>query len=120
MLETAVDGLDELRNVKTTAEQLKFTNGTLISFDGYVSLPSAQRYDTQSTARINSKGQKRTVYQHQTTSYENNKEYEHYVDKNIEDLIINFTNLNLTKQTQKCTRLTPSQCHELSSESQQT
>ena len=53
-------------------------------------------------------------------SYENNEEYEHHVDTKIEDLIINFTNLNVLKQTQTLTRLTPSQWHELSYESQQT
>ena len=53
-------------------------------------------------------------------SYENNEEYEHHVDTNIKDLIINFTSLNISKQTKKRTHLTPSQWHELSSESQQT
>ena len=52
--------------------------------------------------------------------YENDEEYENYVDTNIEDLIINFSNLNVLNQTQKRTRLTPSQCHKLSSESQHT
>ena len=96
MLENSADGLAELRNVETTAEKLQFTNG-----DGHVSLlySTAQMYDTQFTTIINSKGQKRTVYQHETISYENNEEYEYHIDTNIEDLIINFTNLNLAKQT---------------------
>ena len=51
-------------------------------------------------------------------SYENNEEYEHHIDTNLEDLIIKCTNLNVLKQTQKLTRLTPSQWHVLSSESQ--
>ena len=38
-------------------------------------------------------------------SYKNDEEYEHHVDTNIEDLIINFTNLNILKQTHKRTRL---------------
>ena len=38
-----------------------------------------------------------TVYQHEITSHENNEEYEHHVDTYIEDLIINYTNLNVTK-----------------------
>ena len=42
-------------------------------------------------------------------SYENDEEYEHYVDTNIDNLIINFTNLNLLEQTNKRTRITPSQ-----------
>ena len=48
MLENAVDGLTELRNIKTTAAQLHVTTGTIISYDGYVSLPysAAQSYDT--------------------------------------------------------------------------
>ena len=81
---------------------------------------AAQSYDTQFTTIINSKGQKRTLYQHETDSYENNEEYEHHFDTNIKDLIINFTNFHVLKQTQKHTRLTPSQWHDLSSESQQT
>ena len=58
MLENAVDGLTELRNVKTTAAQLKVTTGTIISYDGYVLLlyNAAQSYDTQVSTRINSKG----------------------------------------------------------------
>ena len=38
MLENSVDGLTELRHFKTTAAQLQFTNGTIVSYDGYVSL----------------------------------------------------------------------------------
>ena len=58
MLENVVDGLAELRNVKTTAAQLQVTNGTIISCNGYFSLlySAAQSYDTQFTTRINSKG----------------------------------------------------------------
>ena len=48
---------------------------------------------------------KHTIYQHETTSYENNEKHEHDFDTNIEDLIKNLTNLNLAKQTQ--TRLNP-------------
>ena len=48
MLEKAVDGLTELRNVKTTAAQLQVITGTIIIYDGYVSLlySTAQNYDT--------------------------------------------------------------------------
>ena len=81
---------------------------------------TAQSYDTQFTTRIKSKGQKRTVYQHDMNSNENNEEYEHNIDTSIEDLIITFTNLNVLKQIQKRICLTPSQWHELSYESQQT
>ena len=56
---------------------------------------AAQSDDTQFTTRINPKGQKRTVYQHDMNSYENDEEYEYRVDTNIEYLIINFTNLNV-------------------------
>ena len=66
-------------------------------------------YGTQFSTRINSKGQKWTLYQHETTSDENDEEYDHHVDTNIEDLIINYTSLNVTKQTQKRKRITPSQ-----------
>ena len=38
MLQSDVDGLAELWNVKTTAAQLQVTNGMIISYDGYVSL----------------------------------------------------------------------------------
>ena len=79
----------------------------------------AQSYDKQFSTRISSKGQKRSVYQHEEVSDEHNEEYDHNVDTNIEDLVINFTDLNTTKQTQKHTHLTPSQWHELSSRSQQ-
>ena len=120
MLENAVDGLTELRNVKTITAQLQVTTGTIISYDGYVSLlySAAQSYDTQFSTRINSKGQKRAVYQHEEVSDKNNEEYNHHVDTKIEDLIINFTNLNVTKQIQKRARLNPTQWHELSSVSQ--
>ena len=122
MFENNVDGLAELRNIKKTAAQLQVTNSTIISYDGYVSRihSAVKMYDTQFTTRINSKGQKCTVYQYETNSYEKNEEYEHHIDTNIEDLIINVTNLNVLKQTQKRTRLTPSQYYELLSESQQT
>ena len=122
MLENAVDGLAEIRNVKTTDAQLQVTNGTIISYDGYVSLlySAVQRYDTQFTTRISSKGQKCTIHQHELNPYENDEEYENHIDTNIKDLIINFTDLNVLKQTQKRTRLTLSQWHELSSKSQHT
>ena len=47
-LENDVDGLAELRSVKTTATQLQVTNRILISYDGYMSLiyGAAQSYDT--------------------------------------------------------------------------
>ena len=49
MLEHSVDGLTELINFKTTAAQLQVTTGTVISYDGYVSLlyGAAQMYYTQ-------------------------------------------------------------------------
>ena len=99
MLENAVDQLAKLRDFKTTATQLQVSNGTIISYDRYISLlyRSTQSSDTQFTTSINFKGQKRTEYQHETTSYENNKNYEHHVDINIEYLIIKFTDLNLAK-----------------------
>ena len=86
-------GLDILK----TASQLQVTNDTIISCGGYVSLlySATNTYNTQFTTRTNAKVQKRTVYQHETTSYENNEEYEHYVDTNIEYLVINFTNIHL-------------------------
>ena len=48
MLENAVDGLSEVRNVKITATQLQVTTGTVISYDGYVSLLyiAFQNYNT--------------------------------------------------------------------------
>ena len=47
ILENAVDELTELRNIKTIATQLQATTGTVITYDGYVSLlySTAQSYD---------------------------------------------------------------------------
>ena len=58
MLENDVDGLAELRNVKTTDIELQVTNGTIISYDGYISLiyNAAQSYDNQLSTRINFNG----------------------------------------------------------------
>ena len=122
MLKNAVDGLAELRNIKTADAQIYVTNDTIISYDVYVSLMynTAQSYNTQFTTRISSKWKKCTLYRHEMNSYENDEEYEHNVDTNIEYLIVNFTNLNILKQTQKIIRGTPYQIHELSSESQHT
>ena len=55
-----------LEILKKTAAQLQVTTGTVISYDGYVSLlySTAQSYDTQFSTKINSKEQKHTVYQH--------------------------------------------------------
>ena len=57
MLENYIDGLTELKNVKTTAAQLQVTNGTVILYDGCVSLQygAAQSYDAQLSTRIKSK-----------------------------------------------------------------
>ena len=100
MFENTIDGLTELRNVKTASAQLQATTGAVISHDDYVSLlySDAQSYNTQFSTRINSKGQKLTVYQHETTSDEHDEEYEDHVDINIEDLIANCTILNVTKK----------------------
>ena len=67
MLENDIDGLAELRNFKTTTAQIQVTNGTVISYDEYVSLlyGVAQSYDKQLSIQINSKGQKCTVYQYE-------------------------------------------------------
>ena len=73
MIENALDGISELRHVKNSS---------------------------YTSTRINSKDPKCTVYQHEINSDENNEEYDQHVDTNIEDLIIKFTNLNVTKQTQ--------------------
>ena len=99
ILESNVDGLTELRHVKTTAAKLQATTGAIISYDGCVSIlySATHKYDTQFSTRTNSKGKKRTVYQYEAISDENNEEYDHNIDTNIEDLIINFTNLNVTK-----------------------
>ena len=99
-LENSIDGLTEIRNVKPKATQLQVTSGTIISYHGHVSLlySAAQRYDTRFSTRINSEEQKRTFYQHEANLDENNEEYDHHVDTNIEDLIINLTNFNVTQK----------------------
>ena len=58
MLENYIDGLTELRNVKTINAQLQVTTGTVISYDGYISIlySAAKSYDTQFSTSINSKG----------------------------------------------------------------
>ena len=58
MLENAVDGLTKLRYAKTSVAQLNITNGTVTSYDGYVSLlyGATQSYDTHFSIRISSKG----------------------------------------------------------------
>ena len=57
MLENDVDRLAERRNVKKTATQIQITSGTILSYDGYVSLlySATQSCDTQFATRINSK-----------------------------------------------------------------
>ena len=57
MLKNAVDGLPELRNVKTTVVQLHIVNGQVFPYDGYVSLlhSIAQSYDTNFSTRMNFK-----------------------------------------------------------------
>ena len=67
MLENDIDGLAELRNFKTTTAQIQVTNGTVISYDEYVSLlyGVTQSYDKQLSIQINSKGQKCTVCQYE-------------------------------------------------------
>ena len=74
-----------MNNQWTTGAQLQVNICILISYDGYVSLlyGAAQNYDTQFSTRINSKGRKFIVYQHENTSYEHNEEYKNHVDTNI-------------------------------------
>ena len=46
-LKNAVDGLTELRNIKTTTAQLQVTTGAVILYNGYISLPysASKSYD---------------------------------------------------------------------------
>ena len=118
ILENVVDGLPELRSVKTTAAQIQGTNGRLITYDRYISFlyGATQSYYTQFSTRINSKGQKCTLYQHGITPQEITEDYDHHIDIYIRDFVINYNNLNLDKKAQKRTRLTPIQWRELSLE----
>ena len=68
MLQTAVHPLQELRQVKATAEMLKVHHGKDIGYDAYVSLLLSTASDYDSKNLIN-KG-KRQVYQHDLLKYE--------------------------------------------------
>ena len=64
-------------------------------FHYYIALHKAVIHNSQLEL---AQKKKPTVYQHEINSDENNEEYNHHVDTNIEDLVIYFTNLSVTKK----------------------
>ena len=79
MLQNAVNGIEELRQVKVTAEMIKVNSGKHITYDQYVNLlqSAAVAYDNQFKAKRN----KRQVFQHEIIedddeAYEDANEYD--------------------------------------------
>ena len=85
------------------AVKLQVTNGRVIIGYGYASLiyGAAQIYDTQFSTIINFKGQKHTIYRHEIISQENNDKCEHHTSTDIQDLTINYTNLDVGNKNNK-------------------
>ena len=69
MLENAVNPIKELRNVKITADLERAKNGTVITFEQYLTLltSAATAYDAQFSAKSD---KKRLVYAHELLDYE--------------------------------------------------
>ena len=75
MLENAVNSVDNLRIVKSQADQFQVRMGTPITYEQYSSLlqSASQTYDSKFSTRANSKGIRRSIYAHDLVHYSTNE-----------------------------------------------
>ena len=96
MLENTVNGISDLRDVKTQAAQFRAQMRTNLACEKYCTLvlSAAQAYDSQHTTKENSRGTRRSVYnstiQHQPTDNYIDESYN--IDSSISQLNINNVN----------------------------
>jgi hypothetical protein len=78
MIQNAVNGIDELRQVKNTADHMATTSGATLTYDEYVTLllSAASAYDDQ----LKPKQSKRHVLLHDIQDYYNDHDDEVFFD----------------------------------------
>ena len=85
LLQNAVHGIRELREVKNRADLFKITNGTDMTYQQYYDLliGAAQQYDS-TFVRSKQKGSTRRVYEHYLEGYDGNDSYDDDVSYDID------------------------------------
>ena len=99
MLKNTIKHIDDLRAVKVQADQFQVQMGTKITYEQYCSLllSAAQSYDSQFATKINSKGVRRSVCDHdiyKTPDFNNN------IDSDPQLLQVNNCDINNNYLTQ--------------------
>lgn len=99
MLQNAVHGVEELRQVKNTADLLKVNSGRELSFDQYVNLlhSAAVAHDNQFIAKKN----KRQVFEHELLSNQSSYESDTLVRQFDIDTSIDVIQANSTSSSFK-------------------
>ena len=75
MLENAVNPVDDLRIVKSQADQFQVRMGTPITYEQYSSLlqSASQTYNSKFSTRANLRGIWRSIYAHDLVHYSTNE-----------------------------------------------
>ena len=99
MLENVVKPIDNLRAVKDQANQFQVRMGTKITYDQYCSLllSAAQSDDSQYATMVNSKGIRRSVYNHDTSDgpdFIDDPDFIYDIDSDPSYLQVNFHDCN--------------------------
>ena len=101
MLESVVNGIYDLRDVKNQVAQIKAQMDTNISYEQYFTLvlSAAQMYDAKYITKANLRGNKRSIYNselryHILDPMEYNRNDKYNIHSSISQLAINNINTN--------------------------